>query len=134
MAPSDKKDGAEKYAHMSLDELQKECRERDIEFQENTDKDGLIALLLKDDNKGPDWAEVFADLLCHTSLDYEGILRRTIPQIEAIRSRLGKNISLKIGMPGLFGGALEKPIQENDGKPPKLSEFMAFASAFDVIK
>lgn len=119
---------------MSLDELQKECGERDIEFQENIDKEGLIALLVNDDNKGPDWAEVFADLLYHTGCGYSELLRRTIPQLDAIRSKAGKNISLKIGMPGLFGGTLDKTIQEHDGKPPKLSEFMAFASAFDVIK
>lgn len=82
-----------------------------------------------------DWAEVYADLLCHTSISIFEIPEMTIPQIEAIRNKLGKNISLKIGMPGLFGGVLEKPpAQKNDGKPPKLSEFMAFASAFDSIK
>jgi hypothetical protein len=81
-----------------------------------------------------DWAEVYADLLCHTSISIFEIPEMTLPQINAIRSRIGKHIPLSMGMPGLFGGTLEKPIQENDGKPPKLSEFMAFASAFDAIK
>ena len=58
----------------------------------------------------------------------------TIPQIEAIRGKLGKNIAIKIGMPGLFGGSLEAtPTPSPTGKPPKLSEFMNFANAFNGI-
>ena len=63
-------------------------------------------------------------------------LERTIPQIMAILDEAGENISLKIGIPGIFGGALDttsSPSTTPD-KPPKLSEFMAFASAFDGIK
>jgi hypothetical protein len=81
-----------------------------------------------------DWAEVYADLLCHTSISIFEIPEMTLPQINAIRSRIGKHIPLSMGMPGLFGGTLDKTIQEHDGRPPKLSEFMAFASAFDAIK
>ena len=85
----------------------------------------------------PDWAEIYTDLLCHTSLSYEEISERTIPQIDAVRSKLGKNIAIKIGIPGIFGGALDTvPTSSptHPDKPPKLSEFMAFASAFDGIK
>ncbi len=85
----------------------------------------------------PDWAEIYADFLCHTSLSYEEIGERTIPQIDAVRSKLGKNIGLKIGIPGIFGGALDTAPPSTapaSDKPPKLSEFMAFASAFDGIK
>lgn len=79
----------------------------------------------------PDWAEIYSDLLCHTSLSYEEIGKRTIPQIDAIRSKLGKNIAIKIGTPGLFGGALDATPPSPTGKPPKLSQFMAFANAFN---
>lgn len=59
----------------------------------------------------------------------------TIPQIDAIRSKLGKNIAIKVGMPGLFGGTTDiaPPISPATGKPPKLSEFMDFANAFNGI-
>ena len=87
------------------------------------------------ENPKPDWAEVYADLLCHTSLSYEEISNRTIPQIDAIRSRLGKNIAIKIGMPGIFGGVLDnsQPTTSPTGKPPKLSEFAAFCNVFNSI-
>ena len=80
-----------------------------------------------------DWAEVYADLLCHTSISIFEIPEMTLPQINAIRSRIGKHIPLSMGMPDHWRN-FDKTIQENDGKPPKLSEFMAFASAFDAIK
>jgi hypothetical protein len=59
----------------------------------------------------------------------------TIPQIDAIRGKLGENIAIKIGMPGLFGGVLDTPHPSSSatGKPPKLSEFMNFANAFNGI-
>lgn len=83
----------------------------------------------------PDWAEIYTELLCHTSMSYEEIGNRTIPQINAIRSRLGKNIAIKIGIPGLFGGALDTPPHSpTPDRPPKLSEFAAFVSAFNGIK
>jgi ribosomal protein L10 len=82
----------------------------------------------------PDWAKVFTDLLCHTSVGIFDIPKMTIPQIDAIRSKLGENIALKVGMPGLFGGAIDTlaPSSPTD-KPPKLSEFMNFANAFNGI-
>lgn len=84
----------------------------------------------------PDWAEVYSDLLCHTSIGVFEIPEMTIPQIDAIRRRLGKNIALKVGIPGLFGGAVgsSSPPSPAPDKPPKLSEFMAFANAFNGIK
>jgi hypothetical protein len=82
----------------------------------------------------PDWAKVFTDLLCHTSVGIFDIPNMTIPQIDAIRSRLGENIALKIGIPGLFGGAFDTPTPPSPtGKPPKLSEFMNLANAFNGI-
>ena len=81
-----------------------------------------------------DWGKVFSKLLCHTSLTYEDILNRTKPQLDAILSDLPENLSLKIGIPGIFGGALDKtePAKKTN-KPPKLSEFMAFANAYNGI-
>jgi len=81
------------------------------------------------------WGKIYAQLICHTNLGYEEIERRTIPQIEAILSELPENIAIKIGMPGIFGGALDNPASASSptGKPPKLSEFMAFANAFNDI-
>jgi hypothetical protein len=82
----------------------------------------------------PDWAEIYADLLCHTSIGPFDIPNMTIPQIDAIRSKLGKHIPIKMGMPGLFGGALDEPTPApRPDKPPKLSEFMNFANMFNNI-
>lgn len=82
----------------------------------------------------PDFAEVYTDLLCHTSLSYEEIGERTIPQIDAIRVRLGKNIALKVGIPNIFGGASNPtPPPEYTGERPKLSQFVEFANAFNGI-
>jgi len=81
-----------------------------------------------------DWGKVFAEIVCHTSIDYFAIVEMTIPQIQAIKNELGPNISLKIGGPNLFSDtATSTPIQENTGKLPKLSELMNFASAFNGI-
>jgi hypothetical protein len=87
------------------------------------------------ENPKPDWSEIYADLLCHTSVGPFDIPNMTIPQIDAIRGKLGKNIAIKVGMPGLFGGALEAPAASSNptGKPPKLSQFADFASVFNGI-
>lgn len=84
----------------------------------------------------PDWGKIYARLLYHTGMRYDEIAERTIPQIMAILDEAGENIGLKIGIPGIFGGALDTapPSPTPPDKPPKLSEFMAFASAFDGIK
>lgn len=88
------------------------------------------------DNDGADktdWGKIISQLLFHTSMSYESILERTIPQIEAIMSNFQENVSLKIGMPGLLGGAVRVDGEQinSGGKHPKLSDFMAFASEFD---
>lgn len=133
MAPS-QKDGAEKYKNLPLEELQNECRTRGIDFDVNAAKADLISILRKDDNKGPDWSEIYTELMCQAHVSYFEIHKMTIPAIEAIRRKLGKNIALKIGMPGLFGGALDTPTPSpSTGKPPKLSELMNFANAFNGI-
>lgn len=81
----------------------------------------------------PDWAEIYTDLLCHTTAGPFDIPNMTIPQIDAIRERLGKHIPISMGMPGIFGGDSDTPTPPSDGKPPKLSELMNFANAFNGI-
>jgi hypothetical protein len=82
----------------------------------------------------PDWAEIFSDLINHTSLGHFEILELTIPQIEAYRGKLGKNIAIKIGIPNTFESTEPPPPpSQNNGKPPKLSQFMAFANAFNDV-
>jgi len=82
----------------------------------------------------PDWGEIFALLLAHTSMGYEEIKERTIPVIESILSRIGKHIEIKVGLPGMLSGkAIDATpvVPKTDGKPPKLSEFISFANAFN---
>lgn len=62
-----------------------------------------------------DWEEAYTTLLAHTSLSYEEIGNRTIPQIEAIMTHLGKHISLKIGVPGGFAGGTPSSVAEPKG-------------------
>lgn len=84
----------------------------------------------------PDWAEIYTDLLCHTSISPFDIPNLTIPQISAIRVRIGKHAQISMSIPGLFGGEIADvnatPPPRPD-KPPKLSEFMNFANMFNGI-
>lgn len=90
----------------------------------------------EDKSPQPDWAEIYTDLLCHTSISPFDIPNLTIPQIDAIRARLGKHIPIKMGIPGLFGNDAANtntaPPSRPD-KPPKLSEFINFANMFNGI-
>jgi hypothetical protein len=60
-----------------------------------------------------------------------------MPQIEIILERLGKHIEIKMGIPGmgaLTGSGSGKNTPPPKGladKPPKLSEFFAFAEGFN---
>lgn len=135
MAPSDKKDGAEKYKGWSLSQLQDECKKRKLIF-EHLDEAGLIALLVKNDQKPTDWARIYSTILFHTGMHYEEIGRRTLPQINALLDLAGENISIKIGMPNIFGHstgdkAVDQVPQQEPGAPPKLSQFAAMAAMFD---
>lgn len=135
MASSDRKGEAEKYKAWTRLQLEDECNKRELKFDENTTDNELVYILFKDDNT-PDWAEIITTLISHTSLKTDDIANSTIPAIQAVLARLNKHVSIKIGIPGIFGGALDttsSPSTTPD-KPPKLSEFMAFASAFDGIK
>lgn len=135
VAPPDKKDGAEKYKDWPFEKLKEECKKRNIKFNDSDNKDKLIYLLCEDDRTLPNWGKIYARLLYHTGMGYEEIERRTIPQIIALLNEAEENIAIKIGMPGIFGGALDNPPPTSSptGKPPKLSEFAAFCSAFDGI-
>ena len=85
------------------------------------------------ENTEPDWSEIYTDLLCHTSMHYDEISERTLPQIESIRKNLGKNIAIKIGMPGMFGGSTDNSNASPTGKASKISDFMNIANAFNGI-
>jgi len=91
-----------------------------------------------------DWGERYTELLCHTSMDYGAIGERSIAQLNAIFARLPKHIEIKIGIPGMYGGAVNNGDSEESnssgggttkgkkstGKPPKLSEIMSFCGGF----
>lgn len=55
------------------------------------------------------WGEIFGDLVCHTSIPHSEILYLTLPQIEAYRVSIGKNIPIKIGVSSMFGGMMDSP-------------------------
>ena len=74
-----------------------------------------------------DWGEAFTELLCHTSMSYEDICRRTIPQIETILSKMGKHISLRLGIP-FQEGKMASPSAEHS-----VEDGMAFAAMFNGI-
>lgn len=63
-------------------------------------------------------------LAVHASIPPHSVGDMTIPQIEAVMRRLGKHISLKLGIP------LGEPEKIPD-TPPKLSQIQAFCNAFN---
>lgn len=73
-----------------------------------------------------DWGEAFTTLLCHTNLSYEEICRRTIPQLEAILSRLNKHISLKLGVP-------MQSVSVDTAKEHTIEDGMAIAAMFNNL-
>lgn len=77
---------------------------------------------------GLDWGEVYTELLCQTSLGYDEIGERTIPQIAAILKSKGKFIAS--GLLGLTGGEGEEP--EPD-KEHSVDECMAVAAMFSGL-
>jgi len=68
-------------------------------------------------------------------MNYEEIGNRTIPQIEAILDGADENISIKMGMPNIFGGTSPPPSStpQNSDSPPKVSQFAAMANMFSGI-
>lgn len=104
-----------------------------MEFNESDTKGVLITLLIKDDNKPPDWGKIYSRVLYHTGMSYEEISRRTIPQIMAILDGAEENISIKMGMPSIFGGTSTLPTTELADEAPKLSQFASLAGMFSGI-
>jgi hypothetical protein len=126
-------DGALKYKDWTLAQLKDECNKRKIQFDQKDSEKTLIELLIKNDHKKPDWAEIYADLI-QFGIGYFEIPNMTIPAIEAIRTKFFERrpFSMNMGFPGIFGEApQETPAPINDGKPPKLSQFMEFANMFN---
>lgn len=78
----------------------------------------------------PNWADVFATFLSHTSMSYDEITERTIPQLEAIMAELGKHINLKRGITWETGIVSSSQPKGKKGKAPKLSELAAFCGNF----
>lgn len=113
-------------------ELKNECQKRKIKFGEGSNIGDLTALLIKNDSSLTDWGLVYGRVLYHTGMGYEEISRRTIPQILAILDGAEENIPIKLGIPNMFGGVSSAP-SGLAKEPPKLSQFAAFASAFDKI-
>jgi hypothetical protein len=66
---------------------------------------------------------MFTQILAHTSMSYEEILERTIPQISAILEHLPKHLAIKSGLP---------ISTEVDTKPqtPTLQDLTAFCNLF----
>lgn len=88
----------------------------------------------EDDAPPPDWGKIYSSVLYHTGMCYEEIARRTIPQIIAILDGAEENISIKMGIPNIFGSPALSPTTSGGMKtnePPKLSQFMNFANAFN---
>ena len=74
---------------------------------------------------GLDWGEVYTELLCQTSLGYDEIGERTIPQIAAILKSKGKYIAS--GLLGLTGGESE---ESEPDREHTVDEGMAIAAMF----
>lgn len=81
----------------------------------------------------PNWGEIYSRVLYHTGMAYEEIARRTIPQIMAILDGAEENISIKMGMPNIFGTSDVPTTTISNGKPPALNQFMSMADMFSGI-
>lgn len=96
---------------------------------------GLKVASAEDEAKEPDWAEAFTTLMAHCSTQPSEFQDLTIPFIEAVLSRLGKHIELKMGVSWGFSMApSETPSGAGKkGKAPKLSELAAFCNSFQGL-
>jgi|LSQX01.1.fsa_nt_gb hypothetical protein len=131
---TDQEDEADKYKNLSRTQLEDECKDRGIRFDMDFSDDDLISLLVKHD-KTPDWGKVYAQLMRQYHMDYDSIKERTLPQIRALSKELPEQLALdRLTLPNIFGGVPSATPNKKPDKPPKLSEFMAFASAFDGIR
>lgn len=136
MASSEDKDEADKYKGFSRSQLEDECKKRELEYNADLSDEDLTAMLIKDDNT-PNWGRVYAQLMHHYHMAYDAIGKLTLPQIRILSKELPEQLALgQMMVPNIFGGGIPKVLTEykKPDKPPKLSEFMAFANAFDGIK
>lgn len=122
MASPDEKDEAEKYKDLSEEELRKECEKRNLDLSGVFSKEDLIELLLADDNKPTDWAQIYARLL-DVGLNYEEIPKRTLPQIKALLGEWADLIALKI--PNIFGGITEAAPSKEESRQEDVDEFFS---------
>lgn len=76
-------------------------------------------------DEGLDWGEVYTELLCQTSMGYDEIGERTIPQITAILQSKGKYIAS--GLLGLSSGESEEAEPDREHT---VDECMAIAAMF----
>ncbi len=74
---------------------------------------------------GLDWGEVYTELLCQTSMSYDEIGERTIPQITAILQSKGKYIASELL--GLSSGEGEEAEPDREHTT---DEGMAIAAMF----
>lgn len=81
---------------------------------------------------GEDWARIFTTILCHTSLDYEQIKKRTIPQINAILEHLPENVRTSCPFFGGGGNSGETKTSNKD-EEHSTDDGMAFAAMFHGI-
>lgn len=117
-------------------QLENECIQRNLKFDDAASDDDLRNLLIEDDNKPPNWGGIYAQLMRQYHMDYDSIKERTLPQIRALNEELPEQLAIdRIAIPGIFGGIFDdsKSMPKPD-RPPKLSEFISFANAFNVIK
>lgn len=81
----------------------------------------------EDSSGEADWGKVFTTILAQTSMSYEDILNRTIPQIEAIMENLPEQMSIKLGIP--FSGKPKAEAKEEHS----VEDGFAFAAMFKGI-
>lgn len=85
-----------------------------------------------DQSSPTDWGEIFGQLVFYTSISINDIPYLTMPQIDAYRESIGKNIHINSSVSNIFGGlSMQSPAPpDNDGKPPKVSQFADIANIF----
>lgn len=86
-----------------------------------------------------DWGDIYSEFMAHYHMSPESVDDCSLPFIEAIRARLGKHISLKIGMPigGIEGpvapmdNPLDAHVLNKPGEIPCIDDIIGFCSGFN---
>jgi hypothetical protein len=131
VASSGEKEGAEKYNNLPEEELRKECEKRNLDLDGAFSKEDFIDLLVQDDKKPTDWGIVYARLL-DAGLRYDEIPQRTLPQITALLGEWGNIVSIKVGMPNIFGsiGGADATIPTDSNKQNSQEDVDSFFNSF----